>query len=179
VKLEDLDLGLSILERFDDLVKKLDPNVSVVLAGHLLIEETLNEILDLHLFNSGHLAAARLSFSQKVEICKGLAHKKEANSVWGLISEINKLRNAYAHSLDPSRLERARTAFRDRFRQETDGSSDINASSPLRFPGLPDAGIFKIACYLCLGFLNALKEDSESFRTLAEGFLEANEKLSD
>ena len=50
------------LERLTTAMSELDPSVTVLLRGHLIIEEALTGILELHVFHPEHLDSARLTF---------------------------------------------------------------------------------------------------------------------
>src|SRR5690348_1381835 len=88
------------LDALNEEMGSVDALAQVILKGHLVIEGALDNILTLMLFHAEHLRDARLSFVQKVHVTRGYALRKNTNSIWYLILEINSLRNNIAHRLE-------------------------------------------------------------------------------
>jgi hypothetical protein len=80
-----------------------DPTV-VILRGHLLIEELLNDIISFHLKDPSAIKDARLTFFQKMRLAQGILGNKKDNSTWKAIEVLNKLRNQISHRLPDSTL---------------------------------------------------------------------------
>ena len=86
----------------------------IVLKGHLLCEEYINEYLNECLPNATHLEKSRFQMSAKISICKAASDDERHDKwVWKGIEKLNSLRNSYAHSLIPKKteLENRRTNF--------------------------------------------------------------------
>src|SRR5687767_14766676 len=81
------------IERFHEEMKSIDEVAHVLLKGHLLIEETLTEIIEQYIFHREHIAKARLSFAHKMHLAQGLCLRKNTLGEWELIAAINALRN--------------------------------------------------------------------------------------
>jgi len=77
----------------------------IVLKGHLILEEELNRILAAAVSSPEHVAKARLRFSQLAEITKAHYFTQEQSWLWGAISKLNDIRNDYAHSLEPEKVD--------------------------------------------------------------------------
>jgi len=152
---------LEFLTRFNELLDKIDLTALTVLKGHLVIEERLNTILEHYVFNADRLDTARLSFQQKLELCRGFAIGKSDASIWELIAVVNRLRNAYAHSLDASRHEKALQAFDQAFKREM---TEISAKNPQVLDSPDIVTKIKMACAMCLGYLRRFEEDSKRYR---------------
>ncbi len=93
-----------------------DPTV-VILRGHLLAEELLDELIALHLKDTTAIKKARFTFFQKLCIAQGLMGKFPE---WKSIKELNELRNKIGHKLPDSKLADKidsilRTFFEDEF----------------------------------------------------------------
>jgi hypothetical protein len=156
----------AMLGRFSEQMEHIDPQAVLTLKGHLLIEEKLNAILELYLFNANRLEAAGLRFTQKVDLCRGFALEKDELSIWNLILSINKLRNTLAHSLDPERHSSAMQSFNQAYEREL--ASDVEPEARAFLGGLDDAERIKAACSMCLGFLIAFEEDSKGYRAAVD-----------
>ncbi|HAU1514573.1 TPA: hypothetical protein ACPYPK_001025 [Legionella pneumophila] len=74
----------------------------LVLKGHLLIEEELNQILTLISKQPKFIKDKRFNFDSKVAIIRSIDIDGN-NKNWDLIISINKLRNNIAHSLPSKR----------------------------------------------------------------------------
>ena len=78
----------------------------IVLKGHLLVEEELNEILNLKLRLPKALFDARLSFNQRLAVLKALLGSERDSGIrFKAIEHLNSLRNKLAHNLEPKALE--------------------------------------------------------------------------
>jgi hypothetical protein len=72
----------------------------------LLVEQSLTAIISHYAGASGDLAEARLRFSQKVALVKafvGWAFPVEVEP-WDFLKLLNRLRNDFAHELEPKKL---------------------------------------------------------------------------
>lgn len=160
-----MSAAADLLERFDAEMMRVGPAVQITLTGHLLIEESINSILERYVFNAESLDAARLQFSQKVELCRGFALDKRELTIWKLISAVNRLRNAFAHSLDPAKHRAAMTAFTEAYKAELAGLPDHEQAV---LNPEDERERVKLACSMCLGFLGAFDEDSKAYREWAD-----------
>lgn len=88
------------IERFQKEMSSVDELLHVLLKGHLLLEEALENILNLSVFHREHLDDARLSFAQKSQIARSFCLRKNKFGEWDLIAAINALRNDFAHNLN-------------------------------------------------------------------------------
>lgn len=83
-----------------------DPLLTIVLKGHLLAEERLNQLIRLFAPHPEHLAATTLRFHQKLGIVRALVPTAMADAlVWELLEALNTVRNEMAHSLGQDRIE--------------------------------------------------------------------------
>jgi hypothetical protein len=95
----DKDKTHEYLEQFSAYMGDVDELAQVILKGHLIIEGVLDNILELVFFHPEHLANARLSFNQKVNLARAYCLRKNQLSMWRLVTMINTIRNQIAHSL--------------------------------------------------------------------------------
>lgn len=88
----------SLLESSNDLI-------TIVLRGHLVVEELLFAAVGAHCQDQEQLKAARLRFPQLVSILRALEKLPALPpEYWAALSELNSLRNALAHNLEPKDL---------------------------------------------------------------------------
>jgi hypothetical protein len=77
----------------------------VVLKGHLLLEEILFGMLRAATRYPAAIESARLSFHNLASVAKAIYYEERYDYLWNSIFALNKLRNAYAHRVDPPMLE--------------------------------------------------------------------------
>jgi hypothetical protein len=94
------------LDRFVSLLPIIEDATLIVLKGHLLIEEMLNDILYNSIALSKYIDEAKLSFYQKIMIARSLDPKGDAsNGPWESLVSLNSLRNQLAHHLEPKDID--------------------------------------------------------------------------
>lgn len=81
-----------------------DDIIVIVLKGHLIIEEILNEILKSHCHNYSSICEANLTFYQKAHVAKALISGFDEIS-FPAIFLLNRLRNDLAHNLDSEKRD--------------------------------------------------------------------------
>jgi hypothetical protein len=91
--------------RYDEHVPHTDDISLVVLKGHLLVEEMLNELARNVFPNAGYLDDACLSFHQLPRVVRSAVRAKHKDSCWDLILALNSLRNDLVHNLEPPKLK--------------------------------------------------------------------------
>lgn len=141
---------------------QVDELTQTVLKGHLLVERTLDSILDVVLFHPDHLETARLSFNQKLQIARSLALRKDQLSIWSLVSSINSLRNELAHNLAGEKRQRKVEILKRVYLEEAGPKLGVEQQ------GQPDHIIAAHACALCIGFLATLEEDLANMRNYVD-----------
>lgn len=79
----------------------------VVLKGHLLIEEEINEILTIMLNEPSALFDAHLSFRQRLAVLRSVVGSEgNQHFRYDALQKLNVLRNELAHNLEPKELDR-------------------------------------------------------------------------
>lgn len=152
------------IQRFQGEMETVDELVHVLLKGHLLIEEALAEVIEQHVFHREHLSEARLSFNQKLHLCRALCLRKSNLGEWDLMAAINALRNELAHRLSsPEREKRISKIKKIYFVQASgfDGIEEIKKES--------DPEIILNACGHCAGFLSSFLADAKELRRYVHG----------
>lgn len=93
---DELDRFLKLMPRSRDLTL-------IVLKGHLLVEEAVNDLLSTLLKNPEALRQATLSFYQRLKLLQalGFVSDRELSSA----EKLNNLRNRFAHTLEPQDTE--------------------------------------------------------------------------
>jgi hypothetical protein len=91
-----------------------------VLRGHLLIEESLDLLIQPYLSPREALEKARLSFPQKLTLAQALAPEHGDAQIWKAITKLNVLRNKVAHQLDTKQRDGAVRGFVDEVMADLD-----------------------------------------------------------
>ena len=74
----------------------------IILKGHLLFEESLNELFKKLLKSPTSVDDARLTFFQKVCVAQAIMDNVEKHPhFWRSLKRLNALRNKFAYRLDP------------------------------------------------------------------------------
>lgn len=77
----------------------------VILKGHLLVEEQINEVINAKLINSDALKPSRLEFFQRICLAEALYPSDVNPILWKAVIKLNKIRNDIAHNLTPTGLD--------------------------------------------------------------------------
>jgi hypothetical protein len=147
--------------RFQQEMESVDEVVHVLLKGHLLIEEALTRIIEQYLFHRQHLSDARLTFKQKMTLCRALCLRKHELGEWELIGAINALRNEVAHRLSSPEREKKLARVKELYFKE---ATEITGPDEVRKK--PDSVVLFYACAHCAGFLASYESDSKAFRKM-------------
>lgn len=100
------DAGEDRGQRLQLLLSTPDDLISLVLRGHLIIEELLFTAVAAHCRDPEHLDSARLRFPQLVSLLRALEKISSVPShYWNALLELNALRNCLAHRLEPEDME--------------------------------------------------------------------------
>jgi hypothetical protein len=85
----------SITDRFADKIKHLDPSGSLIIRGHLLLEEQITLYLEKKLKHPEFVLGS--GFKRKVQLFRALSPYGKEETFWKLVDLLNGLRNATAH----------------------------------------------------------------------------------
>lgn len=146
-------------KRFQEEMSHIDPVTHVLLKGHLLIEETLVRILEQHVFHREHLPETRLTFNQKMLLCRAFCLRKNRLGEWELVAALNTLRNDLAHRLSSEERARKVQRVKDIYFREAAGYEGIEEVKKE-----DDAVVVMNACAHCEGFLRSFEADAASLR---------------
>ncbi|MCK1789666.1 hypothetical protein [Pseudomonas violetae] len=122
---------MRLLQKHGDLFDKyfsedLDEQ-SAVLKAHLLIEGVIRDFSYRSVRNPQHLRGSRLNFHQIVALARSLIFftTPGLDCYWGMIDQLNKLRNLMAHELEPdqAKFDKCRKAL-----MSLSGSDTLNGS---------------------------------------------------
>lgn len=106
-----------------------DGDVSIlILKGHLLIEESVNDILKKMVINPKALDKANLQMHHKIHILEAIFFLPGFVNAVAAVSALNKLRNRLAHHLDADDIDRLSLAFVKAVEKD---SGEIMADRPL------------------------------------------------
>ena len=71
-----------------------------ILKGHLLIEESLNSLIENQVVNPTYILRARFEFYQKLNLAQSMLQLNSDDEwVWKAIEKLNQVRNKMAHNL--------------------------------------------------------------------------------
>jgi hypothetical protein len=100
--------------RLRDLAEKhlegVSDGISMVLKAHLILEETLHQMVRVKCEHPEFLEKAQLRFYQLIQVARAFYRLDEAPlaakgiDVWEIVEAINTLRNRLAHNLEPEGL---------------------------------------------------------------------------
>ena len=150
-------------EQFTKHLEKIDELTLIVLKGHLILEEGLERIIKLHVFNGQYIEDARFQFYKKVQIARSLALRKDKHGIWDLILAINGLRNKLAHSLDVEVRKKKFEELKRIYKREVVGTNLKEVTTEDK-----DHEVVLYACALCAGFLGEYEADAKKFRRLID-----------
>jgi len=164
---EDLNVirELNISRYKKHLHQDLDPT-SIILKGHLFIEELLMDIIKLQCRDTSPIENIQLSFHHKLKLAQALyvSHLpiiQGPEGMWSVLDNFNQLRNAMAHEIDSPRFTKKLNAFISSYEQlsikEVNMKLDIPVSTALyskRFSGDLLSIIYSILG--ALGFLQGI-----------------------
>lgn len=83
----------------------------IVLKGHLLAEEALDDLIRFYCKQPEHLDDVEIGFFIKARIARALSGHIVWTGLWPLIEALNSLRNAVAHKLETPKLRDRVTKF--------------------------------------------------------------------
>jgi len=146
-------------DTFQRLLEHLDSDTAamVALKGHLVIEEKITSAIEKFVFHPEYVDDARLAFAQKLAFARSLSLDEEKNSMWELLSRLNRLRNTLSHSLDDARRAGAMNAIKDAYRNERNGRLED-------WEEANETSLLLSVVSLCLGFLDGFEQEVERFR---------------
>jgi hypothetical protein len=102
-------------KRLAEILAAEDDLISLVLRGHLVMEELLFSAVAAHCPNAAHLKAANLRFPQVVALLRALDKLPAVpNWLWAALSELNTLRNSLAHRIESPNLTEKIAKFQHR-----------------------------------------------------------------
>jgi hypothetical protein len=151
----------AVLQKLEENLRFVDESALVILKGHLIIEETLTEIISTFVFHAEQLEGARLSFSQKVAIARSMSLDEHNNEMWQLIAAINRLRNELAHALSsPKRVEKTKALLN--LHEKLGGIMTTDEKET------PEHILLSFSVTYSLGFLSGFLEEVRRFKSMLE-----------
>jgi len=90
-----------LFEKLQRHLHSFDEHEVLLLKGHLILEQVLNEILEASVKDTEELRKMNLMFSRKIELFAALHESKGApDETIEQLREVNRIRNRLAHDLD-------------------------------------------------------------------------------
>ena len=158
MKLEDLQ------KRFNDEVQYVDTVSQVLLKGHLLIEEVLTQTLELNVLHSKFIGKSKLTFNQKLHLCRAISLSDQDNRMWSLISAINSVRNQLSHTLNSEKRQPKMDALRQSYLHNFSDLPNIE-----KHRKDDDTSICIYAVGGCLGYLTTFHSEVKRLKGLILG----------
>lgn len=154
---------LKIQEQFREHFEHVDATTQIILKGHLLIEESLNSILEQFVFHPEFMESANLRFAQKIDVARSMSLGDHENPMWELAIAINSLRNELAHSLKSEKRDQKTKRVREVYSKLVDHTELRD-----RREGDPDEVILMWAVSYFLGFLTGFRREVGRFKELVD-----------
>uniref|UniRef100_UPI004047FF57 hypothetical protein n=1 Tax=Aliarcobacter sp. TaxID=2321116 RepID=UPI004047FF57 len=154
MKLSDLQ------DKFLNELKHVDDTAQIILKGHLVIEDLMNESIKNFVFHAENIEEAKLQFHQKILLCKSMSTSNNKHNMWNLLKHINNVRNSLSHSLDKDRRNKVIKALQSNYDQEFDKETRS-------IKGLSDeAGLCIASIVGVLGFLHSFSNEIKRFKEI-------------
>lgn len=134
---------------------------SIILKGHLFVEELLLEILKLHCRDSKPLDSINLSFHHKLNLVEAIfgSHLPGIlfpTEIWNVLEKLNKLRNSLAHNIDSPKASIVFNSFISSYKKLSGGNSEIDIVNEIPvIDSLLGQELVRVILYL-LGFLGCI-----------------------
>jgi len=90
------------IERFNRLIQDTSDELSIILRGHLLLEEKLTAIVTSAVRNPEYVSKARLSFLSTLFLARSFVGHFNDSACWDAIEKLNSIRNKFAHQIEPA-----------------------------------------------------------------------------
>jgi len=91
-----------ILDSLESHLDKYEEIELILLKGHLILEQAINEQLSIHIADKKKLSALNLMFNKKIDLLVALEDRDPISFTASVshLKEINRIRNKLAHQLD-------------------------------------------------------------------------------
>jgi hypothetical protein len=143
---------------------------TIVLKGHLLIEEGLIRTIRTIIAHGDMLERVRLTFAQTAAIAQAMCWGRHGDETWDVIVALNVLRNSIAHQLESPKLRANVQRLLDAFDKAVNDSEYKAQRGSVSEPEK-----IKDAIAFVLGFLGSYEGDAKGYRQLVdEAYKEAN-----
>jgi len=137
----------------------------IILKGHLLIEEALEDVIGNIVAHKEIFDKARMSFYGKATLAQSMCWGQHENEMWKLIFGLNSLRNELAHSLESKIFEKNLCKYLDYHKSISKEDPDYG-----RICELSIKEQVHMAIVYALGFLRSYERDSQFFKKFINGF---------
>lgn len=155
------DPHLALQKKFEEHFATVDATAQVVLKGHLLIEESLDNIIGKFVFHPEYFESASLRFAQKIDVARSVSLDDHNNEMWELVKAINSLRNELSHSLKSEKRQQKTRRVIDLYLKLVD-----NAEMAARHKDETEEVVLMWATSFFLGYLTAFEAEVDRFKSL-------------
>lgn len=94
-------------------LEKDEDELSVILKGHLAVEELLRDIIKISVKHAKSIDDARFSFKQCLLLAKSLYVSAHNQWLWDELDKLNRIRNKLAHDLNSAGIKESVNEFID------------------------------------------------------------------
>jgi len=150
-------------------IYKKDDLLMVILRGHLLIEETVDEIIYSYLPKPEYFKKTHLTFNSKVLIARSMCWEKSESEIWDLILRFNQLRNDFAHKLTSVEREKKIGELISLYDQSIEEDNETLTYAM-------DQNLCFVIAYI-LGFLRHFRDDVKSSMKFVNRFLKTKDAI--
>lgn len=135
-----------------------DELATMIFKGQLVVESALDNIISLIFFHPEHVLNSNMGFDRKLKLARAYALRKDKISTWNVMTAINAVRNEVAHNLTGDKRHKKMDQLRRLY------LADVAPERAAVDKDSPDELIVLKACALCIGFLEALENDTKRLR---------------
>ena len=139
----------------------IDIESLVIIKGHLLIEESLNFIIENFVHHPDFMKNANLSFYQKLNVARSMSLNEQDNLIWLIIEKLNTLRNDFAHRLNSEKREEKIKLIVSLYKSEMKDSEFVSDWENEDRPTF-----LSLVISFCLGFLSSFEAEVERFKSV-------------
>jgi hypothetical protein len=154
-RLDDPDASY---EAFKNHLTDIDEVANVILKGHLLVENDLDDVIRAFFFHPEYILNDRFRFERKVLIARTMSLNAHKHHHWDLLLALNSLRNEIAHKHAGEERQRRIDGIRRMC------LSRITQEELKRHEHDSDRDIVVLACAFCAGFLAYIEDDLKDLR---------------
>jgi hypothetical protein len=157
---EDLQAKLSAIsaagklrdKQYSAILRSDDEIIALVLRAHLIMEELLFAAVAVYCPTPKYLQDAQLRFPQLAALVRALAKQPFDSWIWDALSELNALRNALSHNLEPQNISDRVARFVNTIKRQV--NKGVKGGGDLLGEPVDSKDAFRAATHYLLGAMS-------------------------